>query len=122
MKGYRIFQGLLSVLVVISCMLLIYECLSIYLPAAAADADEVLQQAEAYKTARINEATGQASRFEKLYEEYSKYPEITRQRLFYETVSDIFPGMKIIITGKDGSEMTTVLPLDEFMSSAKEGE
>ena len=92
------------------------------LPAAAADADEVLQQAEAYKTARINEATGQASRFEKLYEEYSKYPEITRQRLFYETVSDIFPGMKIIITGKDGSEMTTVLPLDEFMSSAKEGE
>ena len=90
------------------------------LPAAQADADEVLQQAEAYKTARINEANGQASRFQKLYEEYSKYPEITRQRLFYETISDIFPGMKVIITGKDGSEMTTVLPLDDFVQTGKE--
>ena len=84
------------------------------LPAAQADADEVLQQAEAYKAARINEANGQASRFAKLYEEYSKYPEITRQRLFYETISEIFPDMKIVITGKDGSSMSTVLPLDSF--------
>ena len=90
------------------------------LPAAQADADEVLQKAEAYKTSRINEANGQASRFQKLYEEYSKYPEITKQRLFYETVSDIFPGMKIIITGKDGTEMTTVLPLDDFVQTGKE--
>lgn len=46
MKGYRIFQGLLSVLVVISCMLLIYECLSIYLPAAAADQHDHIYSAE----------------------------------------------------------------------------
>jgi HflK protein len=84
------------------------------LPAAQADADEVLQQAEAYKTARINEANGQASRFSQLFEEYSKYPEITRQRLFYEKISEIFPGMKVIIMGKDGSQMSTVLPLDDF--------
>lgn len=90
------------------------------LPAAEADADEILQQAEAYKTSRINEAEGQASRFARLYEEYSKYPEITRQRLFYENISDIFPGMKVIITGKDGAEMTTVLPLDDFTGGAKE--
>ena len=83
-------------------------------PAAQADADEVLQKAEAYKTARINAANGQASRFSQLYEEYSKYPAITRQRLFYETVSDIFPGMKIIIMGDDGTQVQTVLPLDEF--------
>ena len=42
------------------------------LPAAQADADEVLQKAEAYKTSRINEANGQASRFQKLYEEYKE--------------------------------------------------
>ena len=84
------------------------------IPAANADADEVLQKAEAYKTARINAANGQASRFSQLYEEYSKYPEITRQRLFYETISDIFPGMKIVIMGSDGTEVQTVLPLDEF--------
>ena len=90
------------------------------LPAAQADADEVLQQAEAYKTARINEANGQASRFAKLYEEYAKYPEITRQRLFYEAISEVFPDMKIIITGRNGSELTTVLPLDDFVQTGKE--
>lgn len=88
-------------------------------PAAKADADEILQQAEAYKTARINEAEGQASRFSQLFEEYSRFPEITRQRLFYENISGIFPGMKVIILGKDGSQMQTVLPLDDF--AAMEG-
>ena len=83
-------------------------------PAAQEDADEVLQKAEAYKTARINEANGQASRFSQLYEEYSKYPAITRQRLFYETVSDIFPGMKIVIMGDNGTQVQTVFPLDDF--------
>ena len=80
----------------------------------------MLQKAEAYKTSRINEANGQASRFQKLYEEYAKYPEITKQRLFYETVSDIFPEMKIVIAGKDGAEMTTMLPLDDFVQPGKE--
>lgn len=91
------------------------------MPAAKADADEILQQAEAYKTARINEAEGQASRFSQLYEEYSKYPEITRQRLFYEKVSDIFPDMKVVIMGTDGTELSTVLPLDDFASTTAEG-
>ena len=86
------------------------------LPAAQADADQILQQAEAYKTARINEANGQASRFSQLYAEYSKYPEITRQRLFYEKISDLFPDMKVVILGSDGSTLSTVLPLDDFVS------
>ena len=84
------------------------------LPAAKADADEILRRAEAYKEARIAEANGQASRFAELYAEYSKYPEITRQRLFYEIIGDIFPGMKVVILGEDGAELNTVLPLDDF--------
>ena len=91
------------------------------LPAAEADADEILRQAEAYKAARIAEANGQASRFNELYAEYSRYPEITRQRLFYEMISDIFPGMKVIILGEDGSELTTVLPLDDFVNIGETG-
>ena len=91
------------------------------IPAAAADADEILQQAEAYRAARINEAEGQASRFSQLYEEYSRYPEITRQRLFYEKIADIFPGMKVVIMGDDGAELTTVLPLDEFIAADEKG-
>ena len=90
------------------------------LPAAEANADEIVQQAEAYKAARIAEANGQATRFDELYAEYSRYPEITRQRLFYEMVSDVFPGMKVIILGEDGSELTTVLPLDDFLGGASD--
>ena len=84
------------------------------LPAAKANADQILQQAEAYKESRIAEAEGQASRFSELYAEYSKYPEITRQRLFYEMIAKVFPDMKVIITGKDGSTLQTVLPLESF--------
>ena len=84
------------------------------LPAAKANADEILQQAEAYKESRIAEAEGQASRFTELYAEYSKYPEITRQRLFYEMIAKVFPDMKIVITGRDGSTLQTVLPLESF--------
>ncbi len=91
------------------------------MPAAAADADEILQQAEAYKTARVNEAEGQASRFSQLYAEYSRYPEITRQRLFYEKIADIFPDMKVVIMGEDGTKLTTVLPLDDFTAPAEKG-
>jgi len=86
------------------------------LPAAKADADEILQSAEAYKTARINAANGQASRFAQLYQEYAKYPEITKQRLFYESISAIFPDMKVIIMGKDGNTLQTVLPIDSFVA------
>lgn len=86
------------------------------LPKARADADEILQKADAYKTARINAANGQASRFLQLYEEYSKYPEITKQRLFYEAVGDIFPGMKVIIMGKNGSSVQSILPLESLIT------
>ncbi len=89
------------------------------LPKARADADEILQRADAYKTARINAANGQASRFSQLYEEYSKYPEITKQRLFYEAIGDIFPGMKVIILGKNGEQLQTVLPLEPILNTTE---
>jgi len=86
------------------------------LPAAKANADQILQQAEAYKESRIAEAQGQASRFSELFAEYSKFQEITRQRLFYETIAQVFPDMKVVIVGKDGSQLSTVLPLDSFVA------
>ena len=74
------------------------------IPAAEAKADKIIQKAEAQKTARINEASGQADRFNSEYAEYKKYPLITRQRMFYEAMEDILPGLKIIITNdEDGS-------------------
>ena len=73
------------------------------IPAAEAKADKIIQKAEAQKTARINEASGQADRFNSEYAEYKKYPLITRQRMFYEAMEDILPGLKIIITNDEDS-------------------
>lgn len=74
------------------------------LPAAEAKADKIIQEAEAKKTARINEANGQAARFNSEYAEYTKYPLITRQRMFYEAMEEILPNLKIIINNdEDGT-------------------
>lgn len=84
------------------------------IPGAEARADKVLQDAEAQKQARINEAEGQVARFNSMYDEYVKYPTITKQRMFYETMEDVLPNMKIIIQGTDGDSVQEILPLDSF--------
>lgn len=81
------------------------------IPAAGAKADQIIQKAEAVKSARIAEAKGQTSRFVNMFEEYKAYPLITKQRLFYETLEEILPSAKIIIT--DG-ESQKLLPVDKF--------
>lgn len=83
------------------------------LPAAEAEADKIVQEAEAQKTARINEATGQASRFNKEYEEYQKYPLITKQRMFYETMGELLPNMKVVIDDGSGS-IQKYYPIESF--------
>ena len=83
------------------------------LPAAEAQADEIVQDAEAQKQTRINEAEAQVARFQAMYEEYEKNPTVTKQRMFYEAMEDVLPGLKVIID--DGSEqIQKVLPLDSF--------
>lgn len=75
------------------------------LPAAEAQADQVTQQAQAAKESRINEANGQVARFESMYAEYSKFPAITRERMYYEAMEDILPGVRVIITDESGSTL-----------------
>ena len=87
------------------------------LPAANAEADKAARDAEAYRQQRISEAEGQVSRFNDMYQEYAKYPLITKKRMFYETMEDILPGLKVIINGSDGTQ--TMLPLDSFVSGTQ---
>lgn len=75
------------------------------LPAAEAQADQILQQAEAEKASRINEAAGQVARFESMYAEYAQYPLITKQRMYYETMEDLLPGMKVVIQSAGGETL-----------------
>ena len=81
------------------------------IPGAQATADEAVQKAEAYKQAKINEANAQAQRFNDLYTEYARYPEITRQRLFFETMGDILPDIRVIIKSQ-GDDIHTYMPVD----------
>lgn len=83
------------------------------IPAARALADETVKTANAQAEERINEAKGQVARLNELYAEYQKYPLITKQRMFYETMEEILPDMKVIIEKSDGSTQT-MLPLESF--------
>lgn len=72
------------------------------IPEAEANADKILREAEATKTARINEANGQVARFNAEYEEYKNYPLITKQRMFYETMQEVMPDLRIVIDDENG--------------------
>ena len=80
-------------------------------PAAEAEADRIVQNAEAQKAARIAEAEGEAAKFNSIFEEYSKYPLITKQRMFYEAMENVLPDAKVIITDGNTQQM---LPLESF--------
>lgn len=85
------------------------------IPNAEAEADKILQDAEAKKQERINEANGQVARFNSMYQEYVKYPEVTKKRMFYEAMENVLPDIKVIIQSKDGNT-STILPLDSFVT------
>lgn len=87
-------------------------------PSANSRADKALKDAEAYKQQRISEAEGQVARFNDMYTEYIKYPLITKKRMFYETMEDVLPALKVIIDGADGTQ--TMLPLDSFSTNVVE--
>ncbi|MCR4763272.1 MAG: FtsH protease activity modulator HflK [Lachnospiraceae bacterium] len=89
------------------------------IPRAEANADKITQQAEADKAARIAEAEGQVERFSQMYQEYQKYPLITKQRMFYEAMEDVLPGLKVIITDGNTQEL---LPIESFYSDGTAAE
>lgn len=90
------------------------------LPQAQARADGVIKDAEAQKTERINEATGQVARFNSMYEEYIKNPTITRQRMFYEAMEEVLPDLKVVIESPSGN-MQTIYPVESFASFSQSG-
>lgn len=86
------------------------------LPEAEARADKLIQNAEYLKQNRINDAVEQVAMFEAMYEEYRLDPEITRNRMYYEAISELLPGVKVYIDGSEGS-VETILPLESFVDS-----
>ncbi|MGR3364166.1 MAG: FtsH protease activity modulator HflK, partial [Maritimibacter harenae] len=84
---------------------------------ARGEAAQTLEQAEAYRAQVVNEAQGEAQRFVSVYEEYAKAPEVTRRRLYIETLERVLGDVdKIIIDEGAGGEQGVVpyLPLNEL--------
>jgi len=69
------------------------------IPRARGEAAQTIQAAEGYAADRVNRAKGEAARFQSLFAEYKKAPEITRQRIYLETLSSVLPavGKKVVI-------------------------
>ena len=88
------------------------------LPEAEAEADQIIKKAEAAKQTRVNEAEGQVARFNAMYEEYKKNQEITKERMYYEAMEDVLPGVKLVIDSGDGVEK--LLPLESFSGGTDE--
>lgn len=79
------------------------------IPAARGEADRTIRASEGYSLDRVNRAKGDASRFTALYAEYAKAKDITRRRLYLETVNDLYPKLqhKYIVD----EEQKNLLPL-----------
>lgn len=73
------------------------------LPAAEAQVKTITESAAAQKAARIAEAQGQIARFNAMYDEYIKFPDITMQRMYYEAMEELLPGITIIVQDEDGT-------------------
>jgi len=85
-------------------------------PEARGKVAQILQGADAYKSQTVAEATGQTSRFSKIYDEYKKAPEVTRKRMYLETMERVLGGTdKIIIdSGSQSGGVVPYLPLNEL--------
>ena len=91
------------------------------LPEAQAQADQLLQNAEYLKQKRINEAIEAVAMFEAMYAEYAQNPEITRARMYYETISGVLPGVKLYINTGNGSDVDMLLPLESIVTTETTG-
>lgn len=85
---------------------------------ARGQAAALVEQAEGYRALAVNTAQGEASRFNSIYEEYVKAPEVTRRRMYLETMEKVLGGVdKIILNEDGGSGVVPYLPLDQLRRS-----
>ncbi|MEM7318794.1 MAG: FtsH protease activity modulator HflK, partial [Pseudomonadota bacterium] len=87
---------------------------------ARGEAAQLLEEAEGYRARVVNEAQGEASRFSAVLEEYAKAPEVTRKRLYLETMEQVFGDVdKVILDDSSGNGQGVVpyLPLNELRRS-----
>ena len=91
------------------------------LPKARGAAQQMVLEAEGYKQEVIARAQGEASRFSAVYNEYRQAKDVTKKRIYLETMEEILQGMsKIIIDGKNSQGVLPYLPLPELRAKQEE--
>ena len=90
------------------------------IPKAEGESAKIIQAAEAFKQGRLAKAQGEALGFEAVLEGYNRSPEVTRTRLYLETIEEVFSKMKkFVITNPEG--ILPFLPLNEGSSTNQQG-
>src|SRR5690606_2898055 len=93
------------------------------LGAARGEAAQIREEAAAYRNRVVQEAEGEAQRFISVYEEYAKAPDVTRKRLFLETMEDVLKDSNKVIVGQgSGQGVIPYLPLPELRAGQQAGQ
>jgi membrane protease subunit HflK len=87
------------------------------IPKATGEAEQAIRSAEGYASERVNNALGDASRFTSIYREYAKAPQVTRKRMYLETLSDILPKISRKILTDD--KLKNIVPLLNLSEEVK---
>jgi len=91
------------------------------IPSAQGDAAKLHEQAEGYKAAVIATAEGDAQRFKSVLVEYQKAPQVTRDRIYIDTMRQVYSNVsKVMVDGRSGSNML-YLPLDKLLQQGSNG-
>ena len=91
------------------------------LPRARGAAARVREEASAYKASVIARSEGDAARFEQLLTEYERAPEITRKRLYLESIESVMSGTNKVLLDAEGGNSLMYLPLDKLMQPRSSG-
>jgi membrane protease subunit HflK len=92
------------------------------IPRARGRSARVVQEAEAYKASVIANADGQASRFSSILKEFSAAPEITRERMYIESIEQVLTGSNLVMVDQENSNNIMYLPLDRMLNRIEKPE
>jgi len=81
------------------------------IPETRGQSERIVREAEAYLEQKVKKANGDASRFLAQYEEYRKAPDVTRKRIYLETMEEVYPKMQKFVMGDKSGGVLPILPL-----------
>ncbi|WP_413285313.1 FtsH protease activity modulator HflK [Vibrio sp. MA40-2] len=90
------------------------------LPKATGRAERLKKEAQGYTERTVNEALGQVAQFEKLLPEYNAAPEVTRNRLYLDTMEDVYTSTSKVLIDSESSGNLLYLPMDKLGQTSKD--